>query len=72
MEGTREQVLARIEEFRLARSMSESAFGLAAVGDNKFIPRLRKGRATLRLIERAETFMRGQTLPKGTAIPSGH
>lgn len=55
---TRTQILARVTEFLDRTGMSERQFGLAAVGNHKFVPRLRHGAGiTLTVIERAEAFM---------------
>jgi hypothetical protein len=56
--NTRSTILSRIEAFMADHDMTEREFGLRAVNDNKFIPRLRRGYGvTLRSIERAEAFM---------------
>lgn len=55
---TRAHILVQIEAFLRQAGISEREFGLRAVNDHKFVPRLRAGRATLGRIERAEAFMR--------------
>lgn len=52
-----DDLVAKIEQYRVAAGMPESTFGLRAVNDGKFIPRLRSGRVTLRRIKRALEFM---------------
>lgn len=55
---TRSQFLERIAAFLLRHAMSERQFGLDAVGDHKFLMRLRAGAGiTLTVIEKAEAFM---------------
>lgn len=56
--GWRSDIIAQIEVFLLRAGISERQFGMAAVGDSKFMPRLRKGSGvTLTTLERAERFM---------------
>jgi hypothetical protein len=55
--GTRELVLKRIEQFLAATGMTAREFGLQAVGDHKFVARLKRGAVTLGRIERAEAYM---------------
>lgn len=56
---TRTQILARIGEYLRRTETSERQFGISAVGDHKFLSRLRSGAGiTLSTIERAEQFMR--------------
>jgi hypothetical protein len=66
----RDILLTRIERFCAAHDMTERRFGLAAVGDHKFIGRLRQGKATLALITRAETFMDSYRPPSPPAEAS--
>lgn len=59
MGNTRAEILARIESFLKEKDISEREFGLQAVGNHKFIRRLRGGLGvTLTSIERAEAFMK--------------
>lgn len=56
--STREAVLARVEAFIAERGMSARQFSLDAVGDHRFVGRLRSGSGvTLTVIERAEAYM---------------
>lgn len=55
---TRSNLLARISAFLNRTGLSGREFGLRAVNDHKFIPRLKAGHVTLGRIERAEAFMR--------------
>lgn len=56
--ATRTSFLARVDAFLRATGMSSYRFGVEAVGDGKFVRRLRTGSSvTLRLIERAEAFI---------------
>lgn len=58
--STREAVLSRVEAFIATHAISGRQFGIKAVGDHRFVPRLRSGAGvTLRLIERAEAYMDG-------------
>jgi len=53
----RTDFLESVAAFCATHSMTERAFGAAAVGDPRFISRLRKGSGTtLTLLERAEKF----------------
>ncbi len=54
----RSDIIAEIESFRTRAGLSERQFGVLAVADSKFIPRLRRGfGVTLKTLERAEHFM---------------
>lgn len=56
--GTRKHILTRIEAFLTQTGMSAARFGLEAVGDHKFVKRLRDGAGvTLTGIEKAEAYM---------------
>ena len=56
--STREAVVEKVEKFLSAAGMSERQFGIEAVGDHKFLKRLRSGHGvTLTVIEKAERFM---------------
>lgn len=58
--STREDVLSRVEAFIASHGVSGRQFGILAVGDHRFVPRLRSGAGvTLTLIERAEKYMDG-------------
>jgi len=58
MRPIREALLAKVEAFCVKHGMSRHAFGLAAVGDERFVRRLASGKGvTLTTIERAERFM---------------
>lgn len=58
---TRIDLLAKIDSFRAAHGLSESAFGLAAVSDVKIVRRIRAGQnITLGTIERIEAWMAQQ------------
>lgn len=54
---TREIFLAKIEAFLAETSMTPRAFGLRAVGNHRFVWRVRNGLATLATIAKAESFM---------------
>ena len=55
----RNEVIKKCERFCADHEISEWAFGKDAVGDHKFLSRLRTGKGvTLTIIERAEAFMR--------------
>lgn len=60
----RDILLRRIEAFCAEHEMSGRRFGLEAVGDHKFIGRLRQDKATLTLIARAERFMDNYSPPQ--------
>lgn len=52
------QLLDAIETFLRDSGMSQTAFGLGAVGDHKFLPRLRaRKNQTVRTLERAEAYL---------------
>lgn len=54
----RTKILESIDAFRWRHRMSERRFGLTAVADPRFLPRLRSGAGvTLTVIERAEIYM---------------
>jgi hypothetical protein len=55
----RQILLARIESYCADRGISERDFGYASVQDGRLVERLRNGKATLRLMERAEAFLDG-------------
>lgn len=55
--STRSFILGRIDRFLAENGMSANAFGTQAVGDHRFLIKLRHASVTLRLIERAERFM---------------
>ena len=62
--ATREILLAQFEAFVRSSGMSERQFGLAAVNDGKFLPRLRSGfGVTLTTVERAEKFIADHARP---------
>lgn len=56
----RDLLLERIYGHCSATGMSEREFGYAAVQDGRLVERLRVGKATLKLIERTETFLDGK------------
>ena len=71
---TRAALIDAIERFLAATGMSEGRFGVAAVGDNKLVARLRAGfGVTLTTIERAEAFMAAHRPANddGGALPPG-
>lgn len=69
--NTRLQVIARIEAHITETGISERQFGLSAVGDHKFLSRLRAGLGvTLTSIEKAERFMEQHQHSLSTAPPN--
>lgn len=55
---TKAQLLAEVEAFIQARQLSDTAFGLHAVNDGKFVRRLRGGaNMTLATIDRVRAFI---------------
>lgn len=59
-QSARKAVISRIEGFLERTGLSEHAFGLRAMGDHKFVGRLRNGAGiTLTVIEKVEAFMDG-------------
>lgn len=58
MSTTRTEFIERAEAFLVQSRISERQFGIQAVGDHKFLNRLRKGAGvTLTVLEKAERFM---------------
>lgn len=56
--NTRASLLDRVRAFLTETGMSARAFGVAAVGDHKFLRRLESGAGiTLTVIEKAEAYM---------------
>lgn len=53
----RESILAKIAAYIAQHNMSERAFGLAACGDHKLVPRMRQSGVTLDRVEKAEAYM---------------
>jgi hypothetical protein len=68
----RTRLLRDIEAFLTRSGMSARQFGVAAVKDSMFIPRLRRGfGVTLTTIEKAEAFIRERSAnDNGPAAPS--
>ena len=55
------ELLAEIEAFLRTRKIAETTFGLRAVNDGKFVPRLRAGaNMTLSTISKAREYMHEQ------------
>lgn len=52
-----ERVLKRIQDFCTARTWSEGYFGKVAVGDDLFVPRLRRGKVQVRRLASAERYL---------------
>ena len=50
-------LLAEIESFLAESGMAASTFGQRAVRDWRFVERLRQGRVTVTLVERAQAYM---------------
>lgn len=72
MKSTREIVISQIENFMRLSCISEREFGMRALNDNKFVPRLRKGAGvTLTSIEKAERFMRDNPPVENLSQPVG-
>ena len=70
-ENIRDSLLGRIDSFLQEAKLSDSAFGRQAVGDHKFIRRLRDGfGVTLTSIEKAESFMRDYSFSDAAARPA--
>jgi len=68
---TRDALVSNIEAFLARTGMSARQFGLAVNGDHKLVGRLKAGKGTLRVIEKAEAFMRNHGgPPAGTASPA--
>jgi 2,4-dienoyl-CoA reductase-like NADH-dependent reductase (Old Yellow Enzyme family) len=62
--------LAEIEAFLARERVPSSTFGRAAVGDPNFVRQLRDGRApSLRLVDRARTYMAGRRAADATVDP---
>jgi len=63
-----DQLIADIDDFLTRNSMSEKAFGLAAMNDHHFVRDLReKGRSpSLRTVDRVNKFM-AEYLPQSAA-----
>ncbi len=56
-----EQFVADVEAFLNRSGMSQTAFGLAAVGDPSFVPDLRTGRKPgLGLVDRVHDFIKAK------------
>lgn len=63
--GIREDLDGRIRAYLRATGQSASAFGIAAVGDGKFVGRLRSGKGvTLTTIERALQYIEDHPAPQ--------
>jgi len=58
--AVRDALLSRIDRHCAATGMSEREFGYASVQDGRLVERLRIGKATLKVIERAEAFLDGK------------
>jgi hypothetical protein len=56
-----DMVLPYFELFILAHRITDAKFGIAAVNDHRFMPRLREGRVTLHTVNRALAYARGAT-----------
>lgn len=54
---TRDSVLSSIEAYLARHGISERHFGIAAIGDHKFMQRLRARNIGLAVIEKAEKWM---------------
>lgn len=54
----RERILKEIEDYCAAVPLSPRVFGILAVGNPKFIRRLKAGMSSLRSIEKADAYMR--------------
>ncbi len=68
--SARETVVEDVETFLAKTGLSEWQFGMAAVGDHKFLKRLRSGHGvTLTVIEKAERFMREHSVPPAADPP---
>ncbi len=66
--GFREKAISKIEQYLKRTGMSERQFGISAVGDHKFLRRLRDGAGiTLTNLEKVEQFMRAN--PNGLDQP---
>jgi hypothetical protein len=74
MNEAQSRLLAEVEAFMRQHRLSDSTFGRRAVGDWKFVRRLRDGaNMTLTTMDRAAAFMRRSPMPAsgGAAAPLG-
>lgn len=62
------KIIDAIEAYREAGGYSQTGFGLAAVADGQFLPRLWQGKCNLKTIQRAVDFMAANPLENA---PSG-
>lgn len=63
-----ETLLAKVEAFLAETGMSESAFGVKALNDGKFVPRLRSGAGiTTKTIDKVERFIAAEREKLGAA-----
>ena len=53
-------IVARVEAYIAFAQIAESTFGKLAVGDDGFVQRLREGRVTFRIAERALDYIARQ------------
>jgi len=58
---TRQYIIDICKAYQAAHGLSDWRFGVDAVGDHRFMLKLRHGQATLRVIERAERYMTART-----------
>lgn len=60
----REQIIERVSSFLSQSGMSARRFGVEAVGDSKFVTRLKNGAGiTLTTLEKAEGYIAERTAP---------
>lgn len=66
-----DHALPRIEAFIAARGISDATFGTYAVNDPAFVGRLREGRATIRIAQRAIDWIARQEAAAAVGAGTG-
>lgn len=65
----RQILLDRISAYCRGAGISERKFGADAVQDGRLVERLREGKATLKVMERAEAFIESAPRPRTASVP---
>lgn len=61
----RQQFLSEIDAFMATRAMTQTQFGVKAVGDSSFVPRLREGASPrIDTVEKVRAFMASYKLSR--------
>lgn len=71
MTKVRHALLAEIADYCARMGITDRQFGIRAVDDSRFVERLREGKATLRVIERAEALLHGEAAQLSAPVEAG-